>query len=104
MSEETNKPTKADSAEETVRKLVPIDEEAKADEGSTQVVNSASQSPNRSEETPVVRKLVVPDTAPSDPDDDRSPGLVGRSVGGILKPEEKSQLETEADEADESKE
>lgn len=79
MIEETNKTTKATSSEETVRKLVLIDQEVKPDENSAQVVDPASQLPDHSEETPVVRKLVVPDAAPADPDDDRSPGVVGRS-------------------------
>ncbi len=71
MTAETNKSTET---------------ELKTDKTSVQTGNSASQLPAHSEEMPVVRKLVVPEqsSTPSEPDDDRSPGLVGRSVGEAL--------------------
>lgn len=76
MTEETNKPTEAASADA-----------AKADEGYAETPDTALQLPNSSEEMPVVRERVVSEQMPtsSDPDDDRSPGVVGRS--GSTSPE-----------------
>lgn len=77
MTEETNKPTEAASADA-----------AKADEGYAEAPDTASQLPNSSEETPVVRERVVSKQRPtssSDLDDDRSPGVVGRT--GSTSPE-----------------
>ncbi|MBW4542032.1 MAG: hypothetical protein KME43_23245 [Myxacorys chilensis ATA2-1-KO14] len=76
MTEETNKPTEAASADA-----------AKADEGYAEAPDTASQLPNSSEETPVVRERVVSEQRPtsSDRDDDRSPGVVGRT--GSTSPE-----------------
>lgn len=70
MIEKTNKLTEAASADV-----------AKADEGYAETPDTASQLPKSSEETPVVRERVVSEQMPkpSEPDDNRAPGVVGRT-------------------------
>ena len=77
MTEEANKPTESS----------PANAAAKANDDSTQIADMASQSSDCSEETLVIRRLVVPQRMPelADSDDDRSPGVVDRAGVGSSK-------------------